>query len=69
MLRLLLVALGGEAGFGSELTLPLPTPDARPPGCLIACFLGGLFDNSLEACFLFFGGGGATLASALSLFC
>jgi hypothetical protein len=48
MLRPLLVALGGEAGFGSELTPPLPTPDARPPSCLIACFLVGLFDTGLD---------------------
>jgi hypothetical protein len=35
MLCPLLVALGGKAGFGSELNPP--TPDAQPSGCLIAC--------------------------------
>jgi hypothetical protein len=48
MLRPLLVALGEEAGFGSELTPPPPTPDARPPDCLVACFLGGLFDTGSD---------------------
>jgi hypothetical protein len=55
MLRPLLVTLGGDTGVASEPTSLLPTPDAPPPGYLIACFLGGLFDNGLEACFPFFG--------------
>jgi hypothetical protein len=68
MLRPLLVTLGEDTGVASEPTSPLPTPDALPPGCPIACFLGGLFETGSEACFLFFGGGGIDLASSLSLF-
>jgi hypothetical protein len=56
MLRPLLLAFGGESGFGSEL-IPTPlTPDARPPDCLTACFFRGLFDLDLNTCFLFFSG-------------
>jgi hypothetical protein len=68
ILRPLLVTLGGDTGVASEPTPPPPTPDAPPPGCLIACFLGGLFDAGFKACFLFFGGAGIDLASSLSLF-
>jgi hypothetical protein len=67
MLRPLLVTLGGDTGVASKPTSPLPTPNAPPPGCLIACFLGGLFDTGLEACFLFFRGSRTGLASSLSL--
>jgi hypothetical protein len=67
MLRPLLVTLGGDTGVSSEPTPPPPTPDARLLGCLIACFLEGLFGPDLKACFLFFGGGGTGLASSLSL--
>jgi hypothetical protein len=49
MLRPLLVTLGRDTGVASEPTPPPPTPDARPPGCLIACSLEGLFDPDLEA--------------------
>jgi hypothetical protein len=68
MLRPLLVTFGGDTGVASEPTPPPPTPNAPPPGGLIVCFLGGLFDASFEACFLFFGGAGIDLASSLSLF-
>jgi hypothetical protein len=68
MLRPLLVDFGGDTGVASEPTPPHPIPDARPPSCPIACFLEGLFDTDLEACFLFFRGGGSGLASSLSLF-
>jgi hypothetical protein len=68
ILRPLLVTLGGDTGVASQPTPPPPTPDAPPPGCLIACFLGGLFDAGFEACFLFYGGAGIDLASSLSLF-
>jgi hypothetical protein len=44
MLRPVLVTLGGNTGVAYEPTPPPPTPNAPPPGCLIACFLGGLFD-------------------------
>jgi hypothetical protein len=57
MLRPLLLALGGGSGFGCELIPTPPTPDARPPDCLTACFFGGLFDLDSDTCFLFFGGG------------
>jgi hypothetical protein len=56
MLRPLLLALDGGSGFGSELIPTHPTPDARPPDCLTACFFGGLFDLDSDTCFLFFGG-------------
>jgi hypothetical protein len=68
MLRPLLVTLGGDTSVASEPTPPPPTPNAPPPSCLIACFLGGLFDAGFKACFLFFGGAGIDLASSLSLF-
>jgi hypothetical protein len=69
MLRPLLVTLGRDTGVNvaSELTSPLLTPDAPPPGCLIACFLGNLFNTSVEACFFFFRSYKASLASFLSL--
>jgi hypothetical protein len=67
MLRPLLVTLGRDTGVAFKPTSPPPTADAPPPGCLIACFLGGLFDIGLEACFVFSGGCGASLASSLSL--
>jgi hypothetical protein len=66
-LRPLLVAFGGDTSVASEPTPLPPTPDARPPRCLIACFLEGRFDTDSEACFLFFRGGGVGLASSLSL--
>jgi hypothetical protein len=67
ILRPLLVTLGRDTGVAFKPTSPPPTPDASPLGCLIACFLGGLFDIGLEACSLFSGGCGASLASSLSL--
>jgi hypothetical protein len=66
MLRPLLVTLGRDTSVAFKPTSSPPTPDAPPPRCLIACFLGGLFDTSLEACFLFSRGCGASLVSSLS---
>jgi hypothetical protein len=67
MLRPLFMNLGEDTGVASEPTPPPPTPDAPPPGCLIARSLGGMFDADFEACFLFFGGAGIDLARSLSL--
>jgi hypothetical protein len=68
ILRPLLVTLGRDTSVASELTSPLPTPNALLPSCLIARFLGGLFNTSLGAYFLFFGSSGTALASSVSLF-
>jgi hypothetical protein len=66
ILRPLLVTLGGDTSVASRLTSPLPTPNALLSSCLIACFLGSLFNTSLEVYFLFSRGCRASLASSLS---
>jgi hypothetical protein len=68
ILRLLLVTLGRDTGIASKPTPLPPTPDAPLPSCLITCFLGGLFNASFKACFLFFSSARIDLASSLSLF-
>jgi hypothetical protein len=67
ILRPLLVTLGRDTSVASKLTSLLPTPNALLPSCLIT-FLGGLFNTSLEAYFLFFKSSRIGLASSLSLF-
>jgi hypothetical protein len=67
MLRPLLVTLGRDTSVAFKPTSLPPTPDAPPPSCLLACFLGGLFNIGLEAYFLSSRGCGASLASPLSL--
>jgi hypothetical protein len=68
MLRLLLVTLGRDTGVASRPTPLPPTLDAPLPSCLVAYFLGGLFNTSFKACFLFFSSARIDLASSLSLF-